>query len=82
MHIKWEPNHLNWNYDTLHDKTAAYTLSDKKKSHVNRVNSSGSVKLQNLTFRSKDSVQSRKKKSAPYKQIHLMTSRVNKRQKS
>ena len=47
---------MTWNHDTLHDKTAAYTLSDKKKSHVNRVNSSGSVKLQNLTFGSEDSV--------------------------
>ena len=47
---------MTWNHDTLHDKTAAYTLSDKKKSHVNRVNSSGSVKLQNLTFGSEDGV--------------------------
>ena len=50
---------MTWNHDTLHDKTAAYTLSDKKKSHVNRVNSSGSVKLRlskNLTFPSEDGV--------------------------
>ena len=47
---------MTWNHKTLHAKTAAYTLSEKKKFHVIPLNSSGSVRVQNLTFRFKDGV--------------------------